>query len=230
MYKYILLDIDDTLLDFGKAEHQAIVETFQKYGIDPSDENIERYSRINLSFWQQFERKEITKDLIWSGRFIQFGKEIGRSISKDEALEINTYYLSLLGKAAFPIDGAETFLKKLLERNYPLYVITNGNARVQHERLDALGYKKYFKQLFISEEIGYNKPDKEYFSLVMSGIGCTSPRDCVVIGDSLTSDIIGGIDAGMDTCWYNPKGKENRIGVQPTYTVKSYEEVLELLK
>ena len=88
MYKYILLDIDDTLLDFGKAEHQSIIGTFQQFGIDPTDENIERYSTINLSYWKRFERKEISKDLLWSGRFMQLGDEIGQPISKEEALKI----------------------------------------------------------------------------------------------------------------------------------------------
>lgn len=230
MYKYILLDIDDTLLDFGKAEHQSIIGTFQQFGIDPTDENIERYSAINLSYWKRFERKEITKDLLWSGRFMQLGDEIGRPISEEEAIRINAHYLFLLGNAAFPIDGSEEFLRTLISRGYHLYAITNGNAKVQHTRLDALSYKQYFEQLFISEEVGFSKPDKEYFIHVMDEIGCHSSSKYLVIGDSLTSDIAGGNGVQIDTCWYNFRRKENSTGIQPTYTVDSYTDILKLLE
>ena len=228
MYKYILLDIDDTLLDFSAAEEGALSKTLNHYGIEDTEHTRAVYSRVNVSYWKRFERKEITKAQLWADRFSAFGKEIGITIGCEQSVEMNTYYLNALGGFAIPLPGAEDLCRTLIQRGYRLYAVTNGNTAVQHSRLDALGYKKYFSGLFISEEVGFNKPSKEYFDVVFETIG-GSRSDYLIVGDSLTSDIAGGANSGIDTCWYNPRMHENVNGPIPTYTVRNYAELSALL-
>ena len=230
MYKHLLFDIDNTLLDFTLAEEHSIRETFARYSIPVTEENIRFYSDINLSFWKALERKEITKDELWSGRFLKLGEVLSLPIDRTLSAEINVFYLSALGRCAFLIDGAEALMQELIRRGYDIYAVTNGNACVQHARLDAIHFKQYFKALFISEEMGVSKPEKIFFDRVCDWIGDGDRSSYLIVGDSLTSDIAGGINSGIDTCWYNPRGEQNNNNTHPTYTVKTYDELLELLK
>lgn len=230
MYKYILFDIDNTLLDFNAAENRAIRATFQQYGIAETEENVSLYSQINLSFWKRLERKEITRDMLWSGRFLRLAEVLNIPMDAERAVEMNRFYLSELGLCALPIDGAEQLLHVLTDRGYDLYAVTNGNANVQYTRLEASNFKQYFKGLFISEEIGCSKPEASFFAYVFQKVGSSNLRDYLIVGDSLTSDIAGGINSGIDTCWYNPYGVPNTIGTEPTYTVRNYGEILDRLK
>lgn len=230
MYKYILFDIDNTLYDFTAAEDRSIRETFRAFGIPVTEENVQTYSRINLSFWKRLERKEITKAQLWGGRFVEFGNTVGFPIDTSLADAINTYYLEALARCAILISGAEELCQTLIARGYKLYAVTNGNASVQHSRLEERNFKQYFCKLFISEEMGVSKPSPEYFDRVVEAVGSADRSEYLVIGDSLTSDITGGKNSGIDTCWYNPRGEENDKGPIPTYTVKSYGEITDLLK
>lgn len=225
-YKYILFDADDTLLDFKKDEENAVKALFQEYGIAPTPLLIERYSAINLSLWKQFERGEITKKDITDRRFTYLLKEM--NIDGD-GIEYDKNYRRHLSEGGIKITDADIVCKKLKEKGYQLFIVTNGIESIQTKRFAKSGLEKYFDGVFISEKMNTQKPKKEYFDIVFNEIGSLSKSEYLIVGDSLTSDITGGKNAGIDTCWCNFGNKENNSEVMPDYTIKSLIELLELL-
>ena len=224
-YKTILIDLDDTLLDFQKSEDVAIRTTIKTLGVEPTDEVVSTYKTINLKYWKMFERGEIEREALLVARFKEFC-ELLKITDKDFSL-LNETYFHYLSSTPFEIEGAEQFLQKLSEK-YDIYVITNGVKRVQTRRLSLVNITKYFKKVFISEEIGYQKPNIEYFDYVLNDLNITNKDELLIIGDSLTSDIQGGINSGIDTMWYNPKGLQSNINY--TYQIKNYDQFFELIK
>ena len=152
MIKTVFLDIDDTLLDFHRAEALAIRTALTRFGIEPSEANVKRYSAINRSCWEQFERGELTRESVLTTRFKMLFSEMGVEFSPDEAQRIYEYEL---GSYHFYIDGAREMLEEIY-RDYDLYITTNGISIVQNRRIADSGIAKYFKGIFISEEIGFN--------------------------------------------------------------------------
>lgn len=226
MIKHVLLDIDDTILDFKKAEAIAIRKTFQHMGIPVDDELIARYSEINQRQWERLERGELTREQVLLTRFRLLFDEIGVNAPPEVA---QTTYEYLLGIGHYFIDGAEELLKELYGK-YELYVVSNGTAYVQDRRLKSADIGKYFKNIFISERVGYNKPAKEFFDTAFAGEESFDRSCAILVGDSLTSDILGGINAGVKTCWFNPKNKPPREDIVPDYEIKSLSELPELLE
>ncbi|MCR5484701.1 MAG: YjjG family noncanonical pyrimidine nucleotidase [Clostridiales bacterium] len=204
-YTSILFDADDTLLDFDAAERAAFKMTCEKFGVEYSDGLLSLYSSINLSLWKKFERREIQKSDILKRRFAELFSEAG--ISGDCAV-FGSEYISFLAKCAFKIEGADDICRLLTERGYVLYIITNGSERVQSSRMELCGLKKYFSGIFISEKTGAGKPDKRFFDYVLNNIGEKNKYKILVVGDSPTSDIKGGADSGLDTCYLNKKGEK----------------------
>lgn len=226
MVKYILLDIDDTLLDFKKAEAIAIRKTFSTMGIAVDDALIARYSEINMAQWERLERGELTREQVLVTRFDILFEEMGMNIPSEMAQATYEY---LLGIGHYFIDGAEELLEALYGK-YKLYIVSNGTANVQDRRLKSAGIGKYFEKIFISERVGHNKPSKEFFDTALSQIEGFDRNSAVLVGDSLTSDILGGINAGIKTCWFNPRGKQPRPDIVPDYEIKSLSELPELLE
>lgn len=224
-YKTILIDLDDTLLDFQKSEDVAIRTTIKTLGIEPTEDVVSAYKEINLKYWKMFERKEIEREALLIARFKEFC-EILNITNKDFCL-LNETYFHYLSSSPFEIDGAEEFLKKL-SKKYDIYVITNGVKRVQTIRLSLVNITKYFKKVYISEEIGYQKPSVEFFDFVLNDLNIKNKEEILIIGDSLSSDIQGGINSGIDTMWYNPKGLQSNINY--TYQIKNYDQFFELIK
>ena len=226
MIKTVFLDIDDTLLDFHRAEALAIRTALTRFGIEPSDENVRRYSTINRSCWESFEKGEMSRESVLTTRFDMLFLEMGVNFSPDEAQRIYEYEL---GSYHFYIDGAREMLEEIY-KDYDLYITTNGISVVQTRRIADSGIAKYFKDIFISEEIGFNKPQKEYFDFIFDKIKGFDKESAIIVGDSLSSDILGGINARIKTCWYNPKGLPTKGGVTPDYILSDITKLPNLLK
>lgn len=222
----VLLDLDDTLLDFHKAERLAVARTFACLGIQPEEAVIRRYSEINAAQWKRLERGEISREQVLVGRFTLLFEELGVSCSSQEA---KTAYECFLSQGHYFMPGAEALLEALRDR-YRLFLCSNGTAAVQEGRLKSAGIGPYFEKIFISEEVGFNKPSPEFFERCFEKIPGFSRDLAIMIGDSLTSDILGGINAGIRTCWFNPLGKPGREDIVPDYELSELEQVSGLLK
>ncbi len=214
MIKFIFLDLDDTILDFHRAEAVAIRKTLQSLNVNPTDAVVARYSEINDGFWKALERGEITREQLKLQRFGCLFEELGVRVSPSVAKRL---YEKNLSAGHFFMEGAPKLLITLAAK-YELYLVSNGTLAVQKSRLKSAGIERYFKGVFISEEIGVNKPQKEFFDRCTQTIPQYDPSASVILGDSLSSDVQGGINAGMHTCWFNPHGK--RAGeICPEYEI-----------
>jgi len=229
LIKTVLFDLDDTIFDFSRAEHSAISQTFRELGIDPTDEVISLYSRINQEQWERLQRNEIDRDEVRIGRFRRLFAILG--IDAD-AVNTQRVYEYNLGSYHYYIDGAEDLLKALYKR-YDLYIVSNGTTSVQDRRIAASGIAKYFKDIFISERVGYNKPSVEFFNFCIDRIKDFDKDSAIIIGDSLTSDILGGKNVGIKTCHYQRAGVLERgasCDIIPDYRVNSLDEIISLLE
>ncbi len=225
-YKWLLFDADDTLFDFGLAEELAIKLTFEAFGLPTDKEYIEIYSKINDSLWKMLERGEVTKERLKVARFEQFCESCG--FDRD-GVALAQSYIDNLSKQTALLDGAYEVCEKLAEK-YKMYIITNGIYAVQTARFSASSVKKYFEKCFISDAIGFSKPSRGFFDAVASDIPKFDPSLALVIGDSLTSDIKGGVEYGIDTCWLNSSGKPAPEGMSITYIIGDIRDILEILE
>ena len=226
MIKYILFDVDDTLLDFGKAEAAAIRKTFERIGIPVTEELIRRYSEINAQQWARFEKGEITREKLLTERFDILFSELGINVPSEMA---QASYEYLLGIGHYFVDGAEELLEALKDK-YELYIVSNGNAYVQDRRLKSAGIIPYFKDIFISERVGFNKPSAEFFDACFEHIPGFEKDKAIIVGDRLSSDILGGINAGVKTCWFNPRGDAPDPDIPADYEIKHLNELPALLE
>ncbi|MBQ8719926.1 MAG: YjjG family noncanonical pyrimidine nucleotidase [Clostridia bacterium] len=226
MIKKIMLDIDDTILDFHLSESIAIRKALTSLGIDVTDEIIATYSAINKSQWEALERGEIERKVLLYRRFEILFELLGVSLSGNEA---QRRYETALGKESHYLEGAEEMLEAL-SKTYELYAASNGISKVQRPRIESAGLERYFKDIFISEEIGYNKPSVEFFDVCLERMGSPKRDEVLIFGDSLTSDILGGINAKIRTCHFDPKGRGVYEKITPDYSVSSYSEFLKLLE
>ena len=226
LIKHVFLDLDDTLLDFHLAEHIAIKATFQAMGAPSDDATIERYSKINRSCWEKLERGEWTRREVLVGRFRLLYGELGVNIDPEAT---QAMYEDKLCIGHYFLPGAEALLDELYGK-YKLYITSNGTARVQDSRIESSGIAKYFDGIFISQRVGADKPSPVFFERVFSAIPDFSRDEAVIVGDSLTSDIQGGRDAGIRTVYYNPHSRPGREDIIPDYEIRSLDELVGLLR
>ena len=224
MIEFLFLDLDDTILDFQKAERLALAKTLESFGLPPTDTVLARYHEINREHWERLERKELTRQQVLVGRFAALFAEMGLSA---QAEQVARTYEENLSQGHYFLPGAEEALRSL-SKKYKLYLASNGTARVQAGRLKSAGIIPYFQEIFVSEEMGYNKPDPAYFSACFARIPGFRKDRAMMVGDSLTSDILGGIQAGIATCWVNPHHKTGSI--RPDYEIESIVQLEALLK
>lgn len=223
-YTTLYFDLDNTILDFTSTEYNAIKQLLKLHNLPNSDDIIAKYSEINQSWWERFEKGEIKKQEIFAGRFKTFLQFYNL---KGDAQQMAQDYFEFLAAGHDVVEGAEKVLKYLKENNYTVCITTNGVSRTQYRRIDECGLKDYFDYVFVSEDAGHQKPEKEYFEYAMANSAEKDKDKILVIGDSLSSDILGGINFGVDTCWFNAKGK--KASIKPTYEITNIMQICDIL-
>lgn len=227
-YDILLFDVDNTILDFDRAEEHALRLAFNECDLHFDDNVLTVYRRNNIKQWQLFERGIITqKSEVLSSRFVETFKDLGLTVSSERTAELYEKYLH---NGFYVIHNAEYVLERLLEFGCQLYLVSNGVLSIQNSRMKGSGMDKYFLKRFVSEKVGYPKPRKEYFDYCFANIEHFNKSKTLIIGDSLTSDIQGGINAGIDTCWYNPKHIVNNSQIQSTYEIDNLEQILSIVQ
>lgn len=228
MIRNILFDLDETLFDFSKAESMAILKTLAHFGVEGKESFVKCYSRINDSLWKCLERGEIKRDELKVKRFELFLKEININAEPAEAAG---FYENELAHGHYYIEGAEELVFDLKEK-YNLYLVSNGTYNVQMGRLKDASITSCFKKLFISEKIGADKPSKEFFDICFEMIPEMKKDETVIVGDSLTSDIRGGLNAGIHTVWFDRKkaGIKACQDIKPEYTIVQLAQLPPLLQ
>ncbi len=221
-YDLILLDLDGTILDFKTSQKKAFKSMLKDLKIEFKEEYLALYSEVNASYWKRLEKGEITKDYLKEHRFKDFFKQIGITNEEDE----NKIFLSHLSKCTDKIIGADELLESL-KGSVKLIAATNGIKTVQNSRLKETDYHKYFDLVITSEEIGFEKPSPEFYDYCLQQFPEIKKERILMIGDSLSSDITGAINYGIDSCWFNPNGKTT--DKNPTYTISSLREINEII-
>ena len=225
MMEFLFLDLDDTILDFHKAERIALSKTLAGFGLEPTEEVLARYHVINRLHWERLERGELTRDQVLEGRFRVLFTELGHPV---DAVAVTRCYERNLGIGHYFLPGAQEAVQRLHEK-YRLFLASNGTASVQHARLTSAGLYPVFEKVFVSQELGFNKPSIEFFNACTRQIPGYDPKKAMMVGDSLTSDIQGGINAGMATCWVNPTHAPGRPDIRPNYEIGALSELEGLL-
>ena len=225
-YKFLLFDLDHTLLDFDTAEDVALTQLLKEEGVADIQSYKDYYVPMNKSLWKDLEEKKITKQELVNTRFSKMFSHFG--IEKDGVYLAERYqfYLAQQGQV---FSGAMELLDSLIDRGYELYAATNGITTIQTGRMAQSGLAPYFNQVFISEQLQTQKPDALFYEKIGQQIDGYSKEKTLMIGDSLTADIQGGNNAGIDTIWYNPHHLENNTQAQLTYEVDSYQDLLDCL-
>lgn len=231
MIKVLLWDIDGTLLDFGQAENYAMKKCFDilEMGVC-TDAMVARYAAINTKYWERLERNEITKQETLVGRFQEFFETEGLPVEK--AALFNKEYQIRIGDKVFFNDNGAALVKEFKEHKIAQYAVTNGTLAAQRRKLAASGLDGLFDGAFISDEIGVVKPNIEFFERVFGEISKAKyfeKDEIMIVGDSLTSDIQGGNNAGIVCCWYNPQGNKNTKGLRIDYEIKNLDELKEII-
>ena len=220
-YDVLLCDADDTVLNFQLAMRTSIINAARAVGIKATDEKIiKEFRDITVIVWRKLEDEGLTRDELDTLRFAMLQERLNEDF---DASAMSLAFQEEMKKTRFLIDGATEFLSAVRARGIKVYIVTNGFARIAHERLKALD--GYNDGAFISDEIGYNKPDSRFFDYVMGALGADKSR-ALVFGDSLNSDILGGIDSVIDTCLYDPSGK---IDCSADYSVRTFAELEKIL-
>ena len=225
MYRFLFLDLDDTILDFHRAERIALSAMLKSYGVEPSDETLALYHEINIRHWQMLERGELTRDQVLVQRFQELFEKLSVSCDAESAAK---RYEHNLGIGHYFLPGAEEAMKHLASR-YRLFLASNGTASVQDSRMKSAGLYPYFEKVFISEQVGYNKPSKEYFDACFAQILGFRKPEALMVGDSLTSDILGANRAGIASCWVNPRKEPRREDIHVDYEIEKLADLEDLL-
>lgn len=225
-YNILLFDIDDTLLDFNKNESVALKKLFNFYNVSEIDNLHETYQSINKTLWRNYEAGDISIEQVLNSRF----KHTMRMFDKEvDGYEWEKRYREYLGEGYIPIENAK-LVCKTLSKTHRLFAVTNGVRETQIKRLKKAEMLDFFEDIFDSESIGYQKPSRMFFEYVQKHISDFTKKESLIIGDSLSSDIKGGIDFGIDTCHYNPKNKYDLKGIESLYTVSNLLEVIDICK
>ena len=223
-YELILFDLDGTLFDYDRAESYALKKSMEYFAID-SDYYLEKYRTINRQVWGEFERGKTSLDELKLKRFKVLFDELG---IKQNVESFSDKYLYYISKSSFVIEGAEEIVSSLYGK-YKLALVTNGIYSAQYERLMSSPLKDFFDVFVVSEKIGVAKPDPRFFSFVFKKIRHSDKHTALIVGDSLSSDIKGGINFGIDTCWFNPGRIRNEREISPTYEIEKLAQVEDIL-
>ena len=226
MYRFVFLDLDDTILDFHAAEQVAYARALAEHGIERTQTLLDRYHTINIAWWEKMDRGEVDRDTLLVERHRELFAELG--ITADPAA-FEASYRKWLGVGHWFLPDAEGTLEYLRGRGYRLYLASNGVIDTQYARLESAGIGPCFEALFISEEIGFHKPQREYFEACFARIPGFDPAQAVLIGDSLSSDVRGAKNAGIASIWLNRNGRTAPPELQPDYEIHSLRELQNIL-
>ncbi len=228
-YHTVLLDADNTLFDFNATEEVALHNVLLSRGYTPDEETVAIYSEINAALWEAFSRGEVEQDFLLEERFRRFMNAVG---GDHDPARFNLDYQRQLGANPILIPGAVEFCRNLNEMGCSLAIVTNGATVAQKGRYHNSPIKELVPQscLFISQEIGVGKPDPLFFDYVCRNLGISDRSDAIVVGDSLSSDVLGGNRAGIETIWFNPKDIPLAGLARPTYTVTDYAQAEQIIR
>ena len=219
-YEFILFDADDTLFDFQQSARQSLLMASRKFNIPDSVFNYELYHSINQKYWDLYSLGKVSKTDLLYYRFFDYLKKIGYAVEVDKVAKS---YEEILSKTCILFPTAKDTLSALKQAGLRLFLITNGTASVQRGRLSISGIEEYFEGVFISDDIGFTKPDKRFLEVVNSSISSFDKSKALIVGDSLLTDMTLGINCNIDTCFFNRSGEEKKY--QPTYEAKSFSEI-----
>lgn len=227
-YTTVFWDLDQTLLDFDRSMEYALQAVFAQYGLKINEEMTARYSVINRSYWLRLESGELSKEQVTVGRFRTFFEELGITHVSPE--ELNVDYQLELGSVFFFMEGAKELVALLKERGYRQYVVTNGVNATQANKMRLSGLDRIMDGVFVSELMGYPKPRKEFFDGCFAALSDVDRNKCILVGDSLTSDMRGAENAGIASCWFNPEKQEKDVDVRTDYEIRRLEELISILE
>ena len=225
MVEFLFLDLDDTILDFHKAERIALSKTIRDFGVEPTEKVLHRYHLINKWHWEQLELGKLTRAEVLENRFKVLFQELGREV---DATACARAYERNLSVGHYFLPGAEEAVEAL-HKKYRLFLASNGTASVQKGRMTSANLYRFFEKVFVSQEIGYNKPSEAYFDTCFAQIPGFDRAKAIMVGDSLSSDIKGGMNAGIATVWVNPEHKDCG-NVKPDYEIESLSQLEALLE
>lgn len=226
-YEIIIFDADETLFDFKKSEKKAFESTIIDFGIEYEENyHFKVYKEINTAIWKELENGLITQKKLKTERFRRLSKKLNIQFNE---VDFATLFMKHLSQASFLYEKSEELVKNLT-KNYRLTIITNGLSAVQDNRIKKSIIAEYFEDIVVSEEIGISKPNPQIFQHALNNINYTDKNKVLIVGDSLTSDIQGGINFGIDTCWFNPTMNLNEVGIEPTYVISDLMELKDILK
>lgn len=227
-YTTVFWDLDQTLLDLDRSMEYALQAVFAQYGLKINEEMTARYSVINRSYWLRLESGELSKEQVTVGRFRTFFEELGITHVSPE--ELNVDYQRELGSVFFFMEGAKELVALLKERGYRQYVVTNGVNATQANKMRLSGLDRIMDGVFVSELMGYPKPRKEFFDGCFAALSDVDRNKCILVGDSLTSDMRGAENAGIASCWFNPEKQEKDVDVRTDYEIRRLEELISILE
>ncbi|AVK99288.1 YjjG family noncanonical pyrimidine nucleotidase [Pediococcus inopinatus] len=214
-YQNLLFDVDDTLLDFQAAENQALKGLFTEIKYPLTDDMVTYFRTLNEHMWQRFELGQLDRQTLVNTRFTKLFAHFNEAV---DGIKYEKIYREFLNQG-HQLEPHAVELLNSLKDQFNLFIVSNGIGSVQQQRLNDSGLTTYFKHIFVSEEVGYQKPRIEFFDFIAQHIAGFTPKNSLIIGDSLTSDIQGGANAGIDSVWFNPALQPNHSSVSPTYQI-----------
>ena len=226
-YKHILLDFDGTIVDFYDAEEKAFYNMAKHYGHFPTKQDFQHFRKVNQSHWEAFQQNELTKEQVLSHRFINYFNDYYIEVDGKEADEI---FRDELAKAPLKFFDQTIETINQLKDKHSLYIVTNGVTITQQRRIAQTNFNDIFNGIFISEQTGYQKPMREFFDYIFNEIGNINREETIIVGDSLTSDVMGGLNANIQTCWFNYREKENNSNIQPHYEIINLSELINIVE